>query len=100
MHFDWRYLISLFHYADFWRASWLVVQLSVMTWLGGIVLGLGVALAKQSRNTLLRNAAGCYIWLFRSLPLLVLLIFILTCHKFSRQPAGYCRIHSQPVCWR
>ena len=76
MHFDWRYLISLFHYADFWRASWLVVQLSVMTWLGGIVLGLGVALAKQSRNTLLRNAAGCYIWLFRSLPLLVLLIFI------------------------
>ena len=42
----------------------------------GIVLGLGVALAKQSRNTLLRNAAGCYIWLFRSLPLLVLLIFI------------------------
>lgn len=76
MQFDWPYLISLFHYADFWRASWLVVQLSVLTWLGGIVLGLGVALAKQSRHALLRHVAGCYIWLFRSLPLLVLLIFI------------------------
>ncbi|MFS2224464.1 amino acid ABC transporter permease/ATP-binding protein [Pantoea sp. B65] len=76
MQFDWPYLISLFRYADFWRASWLVVQLSVLTWLAGIILGLGVAIAKQSRNALLRNIAACYIWLFRSLPLLVLLIFI------------------------
>lgn len=76
MHFDWPYLISLFHFADFWWACWLVIQLSVLTWLGGIVLGLGVALAKQSRHALLRHAAGFYIWLFRSLPLLVLLIFI------------------------
>ncbi|MGU0057268.1 ABC transporter permease subunit [Enterobacter hormaechei] len=66
----------------------------------GIVLGLGVALAKRSRNTLLRNAAGCYIWLFRSLPLLVLLIFIFNLPQIFRQPAGYCRIDSQPVCWR
>lgn len=76
MHFDWPYLISLFHYMDFWRASWLVVQLSVITWLCGIVLGLGVALAKQSHHPLLRIAAAGYIWLFRSVPLLVLLIFI------------------------
>lgn len=75
MNFDWSYLISLFRDADFWQASWMVVKLSVLTWLGGIVLGLGVALAKQSANPLIRNLAAGYIWLFRSLPLLVLLIF-------------------------
>ena len=58
MNFDWSYLISLFRDADFWQASWMVVKLSVLTWLGGIVLGLGVALAKQSANPLIRNLAA------------------------------------------
>ena len=35
-----------------------------------------LALGKQSRNPLLNKAAGLYIWFFRSLPLLVLLVFI------------------------
>ncbi|KAA9000061.1 amino acid ABC transporter permease/ATP-binding protein [Affinibrenneria salicis] len=76
MNFDWPYLLSLFSYADFWRASWLVVQLSVLTWGLGIVLGLVVALGKQSKLGALRRLSSVYIWLFRSLPLLVLLIFI------------------------
>lgn len=42
----------------------------------GLVTGLLVALGKQSRFWLLRKFCGIYIWLFRSLPLLVLLIFI------------------------
>ncbi|MFZ4834468.1 amino acid ABC transporter permease/ATP-binding protein [Rouxiella sp. Mn2063] len=76
MQFDWHYLLSLFVDADFWLASWVVVKLSLLTWGIGIVLGLLVALGKQSRFMLLRKLCGFYIWLFRSLPLLVLLIFI------------------------
>lgn len=39
-------------------------------------LGLLVALAQQSRLRPLRLPAAGYVWLFRSLPLLVLLIFV------------------------
>lgn len=76
MPFDWNYLTSLFTDAAFWQASWTVVQLSVTTWLIGIIAGFALALGKQSGNPLVRGTAGVYIWLFRSLPLLVLLIFI------------------------
>ncbi|WP_226568596.1 amino acid ABC transporter permease/ATP-binding protein [Mangrovibacter yixingensis] len=76
MQFDWHYLFSLFTFADFWHASWLVVQLSLLTWVGGVVLGLGLAFARQSPRRWVSQAAAVYIWLFRSLPLLVLLIFI------------------------
>jgi polar amino acid transport system permease protein len=76
MPFDWNYVISLFADAAFWQASWTVVQLSVTTWLLGIVAGFVLALGKQSGNPFIRGAAGLYIWFFRSLPLLVLLIFI------------------------
>lgn len=76
MQFDWHYLFSLLTFADFWKASWLVVQLSLLTWGCGVVLGMGIAFARRSHNAVLRRAAALYIWLFRSLPLLVLLIFI------------------------
>ncbi|BBG30151.1 amino acid ABC transporter permease/ATP-binding protein [Zymobacter palmae] len=76
MQFDWPYLFSLLTFADFWKASLVVVQLSLLTWCSGVVLGMGIAFARRSRSRVLRKAAALYIWLFRSLPLLVLLIFI------------------------
>ena len=76
MQFDWHYLFSLLTFVDFWKASALVVALSVLTWVSGVVLGMGLAFAHRSRRFALRKAAALYIWLFRSLPLLVLLIFI------------------------
>jgi polar amino acid transport system permease protein len=76
MPFDWNYVLSLFADGSFWQATWTVVQLSVMTWLIGIVAGFVLALGKQSSNAFSRWATGIYIWFFRSLPLLVLLIFI------------------------
>lgn len=76
MQFDWHYMFSLFAFSDFWQASWLVVRLSVLTWVGGVIFGLGVAFARQSSHPLISRLAATYIWLFRSLPLLVLLIFI------------------------
>lgn len=48
----------------------------MLSWTFATALGLLVALAKQSRNRFLRWPAGVYVWFFRSLPLLVLLIFV------------------------
>ncbi|HEJ1320876.1 TPA: amino acid ABC transporter permease/ATP-binding protein [Pseudomonas aeruginosa] len=76
MQFDWHYALGLLWNVDFWRAVGTVVELSLETWLLGIVLGFLLALARQSQRRVLREAAGLYIWFFRSLPLLVLLIFV------------------------
>ncbi|SOE98935.1 amine acid ABC transporter, permease protein, 3-TM region, His/Glu/Gln/Arg/opine family [Burkholderia sp. OK233] len=76
MVFDWHYTASLLFDAAFWKATWLVVELSAATWLIGIVAGFALALGKQSALMPLRVACSTYIWLFRSLPLLVLLIFV------------------------
>ncbi|RDK00771.1 amino acid ABC transporter permease/ATP-binding protein [Paraburkholderia lacunae] len=76
MVFDWHYTASLLFDAAFWKATWLVVELSAATWLIGIAAGFALALGKQSAFIPLRVACSTYIWLFRSLPLLVLLIFV------------------------
>ncbi|KEA53555.1 amino acid ABC transporter ATPase [Mangrovibacter sp. MFB070] len=75
-NFDWQYVVGLFADTDFWKASVTVVILSVLTWVSGLFIGLGIALCKESRKGYLRTAASGYIWFFRSLPLLVLLIFV------------------------
>ncbi|MBI3899580.1 MAG: amino acid ABC transporter permease/ATP-binding protein [Gammaproteobacteria bacterium] len=74
--FDWSYVWSLFSYKDFWEATLLVVWLSVLTWVVSTVLGFFVALAKDSKRWFLRTLASIYVWFFRSLPLMVLLIFV------------------------
>ncbi|WP_420002646.1 amino acid ABC transporter permease/ATP-binding protein [Arenibacterium sp. LLYu02] len=76
MPFDWDYLIGLASVKDFWSASLLVAWLSVLTWTIGVVTGFFVALARTSGPFWLRQLSGTYIWFFRSLPLLVLLIFV------------------------
>lgn len=76
MNFDWSYLAGLFTYSAFWEATLLVAWLSTLTWLIGTTFGFGVALAKTTRTNWLRRIASSYVWLFRSLPLLVLLIFV------------------------
>jgi len=76
MTFDWNYMFGLLGDAEFWRATWTVIKLSTLTWILSIALGFLLALAKQSKHGLLSVPARGYIWLFRSLPLLVLLIFI------------------------
>lgn len=76
MHFDWAYAASLLWDTDFWRACWVVVKLSVLAWVMGVVLGFVLALGKQSTSLILSKLAGLYIWFFRSLPLLVLLVFV------------------------
>lgn len=76
MEFDWQYVLSLLTLSDFWEASWLVIKLSLASWLISIVVGFGVALGKASSWRSLRALCSSYVWFFRSLPLLVLLIFV------------------------
>jgi polar amino acid transport system permease protein len=73
---DWSYAISLFGNDDFWEAVWVVVKLSVLAWVISTVLGMAVALGRQSNIRALAVVLGVYVWFFRSLPLLVLLVFV------------------------
>ncbi|MDO6682367.1 amino acid ABC transporter permease/ATP-binding protein [Oceanobacter sp. 5_MG-2023] len=76
MAFDWDYMFSLFSLTDFWLATWTVIKLSLASWGLSVVVGFLLALGKQSSRPLLNIPASFYIWLFRSVPLLVLLIFV------------------------
>ncbi|MEJ3652475.1 ABC transporter permease subunit [Actinomycetes bacterium KLBMP 9759] len=74
--FDWAYTLGLFANPELWRASGLVVVLAVLAWVIAVVLGMGVALVQRASSPVPRLVAGAYVWFFRSLPLLVLLIFV------------------------
>lgn len=76
MNFDWTYAYSLLWDTDFWRACWTVAKLSIGAWLAAGIIGFLLALGKQSGIMPLRLLARVYIWFFRSLPLLVLLVFV------------------------
>lgn len=76
MNFNWNYMFSLFSNHDFWMAAWTVIKLSILAWGISLVIGFLLALAKQSKYTWLSMLASTYIWFFRSIPLLVLLIFV------------------------
>lgn len=79
MTFNWNYMLSLLSNADFDYGS-TVIKLSLLTWGCSIVLGFILALAKQSPRVVI-HPARLYIWLFRSMPLLVLLILSTTCRR-------------------
>ncbi|MGP4965323.1 amino acid ABC transporter permease/ATP-binding protein [Psychrobacter celer] len=76
MQFDWAYTFSLLKDTNFWQATLTVIELSVLVWVLGIVLGFVMALGKKSKLKPISLLSRAYIWLFRSIPLLVLLIFI------------------------
>jgi polar amino acid transport system permease protein len=54
----------------------MTIALTVVSFAVGILLGLGVALMRSSRNAVLRSIGWTYIWLFRALPTLILLFLV------------------------
>ena len=76
MNLDLSYLAGLATNRDFWNASALVAWLSVLTWTLGTGLGFLVAMARVNGPAWLRQVSRTYVWFFRSLPLMVLLIFV------------------------
>jgi polar amino acid transport system permease protein len=75
MQFDWGYTFSLFINPDLWAGAGIVVALAVLSWVISNVFGIFLALMRESRGKIMPRIAGIYVWLFRSIPLLVLLVF-------------------------
>jgi polar amino acid transport system permease protein len=76
MQFDWSYFFSLFSMSDFWEACITVIELSALAWFIGMLLGFLLASAKLSTSRWMSVPASIYIWFFRSVPLLVLVVFV------------------------
>ncbi|WP_405651491.1 amino acid ABC transporter permease [Streptomyces sp. RK9] len=57
------------------RAVWVTLQLTVYGTALGFALGLVIALMRLSRSPLLSGVAWLYVWAFRSIPLIVQLLF-------------------------
>ncbi len=74
--FDWSYFLHLFGNGTLWHAAEKTLLLGTLAWTFGGIGGLGLALMGQSKPRVVRAAAGFYIWLFRGLPLLLLVIFV------------------------
>jgi polar amino acid transport system permease protein len=54
---------------------WVTLQLTVVSMIAGVVLGVVAALMRVSDSRILRTGAMAYVWFFRGTPLLVQLIF-------------------------
>ncbi|MDO6459363.1 amino acid ABC transporter permease/ATP-binding protein [Granulosicoccaceae sp. 1_MG-2023] len=76
MSLDWEYFFSLFTMVAFWKACVTVVVFSTISWGIGLILGFIVASAKMSAYRWLNIPAKVYVWFFRSVPLLVVLVFV------------------------
>ncbi|MEO3978259.1 amino acid ABC transporter permease [Streptomyces sp. CAU 1734] len=57
------------------RGLWVTVQLTLVSMITGIAIGVLIAVMQLSENPVLRVIAGAYTWFFRGTPLLVQLIF-------------------------
>lgn len=76
MSLDWEYFFSLFTMSTFYRACVTVITLSILSWTLGAILGLIIASAKLSDKKWISIPTSVYIWFFRSVPLLVVLVFV------------------------
>ncbi|MGA7777614.1 MAG: amino acid ABC transporter permease [Paraburkholderia sp.] len=73
MSYEWLTLAG--YWNDFVRAAWLTLQITLLSFILAMLLGLLTALASASRSTLLRGVASVYIEAIRNTPVL-LQIFI------------------------
>jgi len=76
MSLDWQYFFSLFTVYDFYEACVVVIILSVLAWTIGAVLGFIIACCKLSEKKWLSIPTSVFVWFFRSVPLLVVLVFV------------------------
>ena len=68
----WQALFS----RPFFDGALISLSLALTAHATGIVLGVFLALARQSRSRALRGGAGVYVWLFRGAPTLLQLLFV------------------------
>ena len=59
-----------------WRGAAIAVEVAVVAMAGALVLGLLLALMRESRSRWLRYPSNFYVWLMRGTPLLLQLVFL------------------------
>lgn len=74
-NFQWDVVFAWFFAHSILQGLWVTLGLTTVAMVGGIVIGIVLALMKQSENVIVSAVAGAYIWVFRGTPLLVQLIF-------------------------
>lgn len=57
------------------QAVWLTIQLTVYGTVLGFALGIAIAAGRLSKNPVLQTISWTYVWAFRSIPLIVQLLF-------------------------
>ena len=72
---DWSTFAQYFTASSVLKALWLTVQLTVYGSVLGFALGIALAIARLSKNPVLQTVSWTYVWAFRSIPLIVQLLF-------------------------
>ena len=60
----------------FLRGALLSITVAVLAQLLGVVLGFALALGVRTRNVFVRGVSGAYVWLFRAIPTLLVLLIL------------------------
>lgn len=76
MAFDWNIFFTALTSSEFFRGAWLSIALAAVSMLFATVIGFGVALLRISDNRLARTVGGAYVWFFRAIPTLLVLLII------------------------
>jgi polar amino acid transport system permease protein len=75
-HFNPAACVDYFFNYFLMRGVLVTIGLTVAGGVGGLVLGMGIALMRMSSNPVLGSVARFYIWFFRGTPLLIQLVVI------------------------
>ncbi|MGH3252389.1 MAG: amino acid ABC transporter permease [Trebonia sp.] len=75
-HFEWGKFGHWFTTSVIISGLWVTLEVTGWSALLGIVLGVLLAVARLSRNSLWRAVSWLYIWFFRSIPLVLLLLIL------------------------
>lgn len=76
MTFDFSIFWDALTSGTFFKGALLTLGLAISSHAVATLLGLGLALAKGSRQPVLRHATAVYLWLFRGTPTLLQLLFV------------------------
>ncbi|PSL08435.1 amino acid ABC transporter membrane protein (PAAT family) [Haloactinopolyspora alba] len=71
----WDVVVDYQFYPVILEGLWVTIQLTVISMVVGVALGITAALMQLSESRVMRFAAAAYLWFFRGTPLLVQLIF-------------------------
>src|ERR1700723_4264050 len=71
--FDWRCIPGALPFL--WQGMWLTLQITGVAIVVGIVLGTLIALMRLSKNRIFSNLAALYVNGFRSIPLVMVLLW-------------------------